>query len=133
MEKNKRAKKISTGWTIFSYAFLVLFTLITLMPMVWMFYSSFKLNGEILIHPIALPKEPTMANYIKAFEYGNIFNAFSNSLFYSLVSTSLVVLLSLAAGFALTKFGYRSCRIYMALFTLGLLITVNSVITPLFL
>mgnify|MGYP002515611733 FL=1 len=132
MEKNKRAKKISTGWTIFSYAFLVLFTLITLMPMVWMFYSSFKLNGEILIHPIALPKEPTMANYIKAFEYGNIFNAFSNSLFYSLVSTSLVVLLSLAAGFALTKFGYRSCRIYMALFTLGLLITVNSVITPLF-
>ena len=132
MKKSKRAKKISTPWTLFSYAFLILFTLVTLVPIIWMFYSSFKLNGEILIHPIAFPKVPTLANYQKAFEYGNILNAFKNSLLYSLISTASVVFLSIAAGFALTKFNFKSSSIYMSLFTLGLLITVNSVITPLF-
>jgi raffinose/stachyose/melibiose transport system permease protein len=48
------------------------------------------------------------------------------------VSTVSTVLLALAAGFALTKFGYRSSSVYFGIFTLGLLITVNSVITPLF-
>lgn len=131
-KKTQRDKRISTGWTIFSYAFLILFTLVTLVPIVWMSYSSFKLNGDILLDPMGLPKNPTLANYQKAFKYGNIFNAFKNSLIYTLVATSLTVLLSLSAGFALTKFGKKSSKFYSALFTLGLLITVNSVITPLF-
>jgi raffinose/stachyose/melibiose transport system permease protein len=129
---NLRTKRISSGWTVFSYAFLILFSVVTLVPMVWMLYSSFKLNGEILLYPMSLPKEPTLANYRKAFEFGNMFNAFFNSLFYSLISTASTVLLSLCAGFALTKFGYRSSKVYSGFFTLGLLITVNSVITPLF-
>jgi len=108
-----RTSVISTGWTLFAYAFLILFTLITVMPILWMAYSSFK--------PIR-----------KAFQYGNIIVAFLNSVFYSAVSTTVTVLLALMAGFALTKFSYKSAKIYFGLFTLGLLITVNSVITPLF-
>lgn len=127
-----RSQKISKGWTVFSYCFLILFTLVTLIPMVWMFYSSFKLNGEILLYPMSLPKKWTTANYEKAFEYGNIFNAFGNSLFYSITATVCTVILSLCAGFALTKFGKKSASVYTGLFSLGLLITVNSVITPLF-
>ncbi len=130
--KGLRTKKISRGWTVFSYVFLFLFTMITLVPMIWMFYSSFKLNGEILVYPMSLPKAPTLANYRRAFEFGNMFNAFFNSVFYSLTATTATVLLALCAGFALTKFGYRSSKVYSAFFTLGLLITVNSVITPLF-
>ncbi len=132
MHTTQRSKKISTGWAVFAYIFLILFTLITLVPMVWMFYSSFKLNGEILMHPMGWPKAPTWANYEKAFEFGNMFNAFFNSLFYSVTATTATVLLSLCAGFALTKFGYRSSKVYTGFFTVGLLITVNSVITPLF-
>lgn len=129
---NNREKKISRRMTVFSYVFLILFTLITLVPIVWMTYSSFKLMGEINMHPIALPKAPTWANYVKAFAYGNMGVAFRNSVLYSLVATTSTVLLSLAAGFALTKFRFRSAKVYSAVFTMGLLITVNSVITPLF-
>lgn len=127
-----RTRKISTGWSVFAYAFLILFTLITLVPLVWMTYSSFKPMGEIMMKPWAFPSEPTLDNYVKAFRFGNIPNAFRNSLLYAGVSTVCTVLFALAAGFALTKFKYRSSRIYYALFTMGLLITVNSVITPLF-
>jgi raffinose/stachyose/melibiose transport system permease protein len=130
--KTTRDKKISNGMVVFSYAFLILFTLLTLLPIIWMTYSSFKPMGEIMLHPMRFPIKPTLANYHKAFEFGNIGVAFLNSVLYSFISTIGTVLLALAAGFALTKFGFRSAKTYMALFTLGLLITVNSVITPLF-
>ncbi|MFA6776092.1 MAG: carbohydrate ABC transporter permease [Sphaerochaetaceae bacterium] len=130
--KQSREKKISNGAVVFSYLFLILFTLLTLLPVIWMTYSSFKPMGEIMMHPMRWPSNPSLANYKKAFEFGHISIAFLNSVLYSVIATGGTVLLALAAGFALTKFGFKSAKIYMAFFTLGLLITVNSVITPLF-
>lgn len=127
-----RERKISKPAIIFSYIFLIFFTFITIFPIIWMTYSSFKPMGEIMVYPLGLPKSPTWMNYKKCFEYGNMDFAFLNSVIYSGISTFLTVLLSLQAGYALTKFGYKSRKVYSALFTLGLLITVNSVITPLF-
>jgi raffinose/stachyose/melibiose transport system permease protein len=129
---SERTQTISKSWTIVSYILLILFTLITILPVVWMLYSSFKPMGEIMLHPLRLPAAPTWENYQKAFKYGNLIVSFLNSVFYSGVSTFSTVLLALAAGFALTKFGYKSSGVYFGIFTLGLLITVNSVITPLF-
>ncbi|MBI9101216.1 MAG: carbohydrate ABC transporter permease [Spirochaetales bacterium] len=119
-------------WRLFAYIFLILFTFITLAPLVWMFYSSFKLQGEIMLYPMSLPKVPTVKNYLDAWSIGNMGMAGLNSLVYTFVSTLLTVFLALAAGFSLTKFGYKSSKVFSALFTLGLLITVNSIITPLF-
>jgi raffinose/stachyose/melibiose transport system permease protein len=130
--KQSREKKISNGAVVFSYLFLILFTLLTLLPVIWMTYSSFKPMGEIMMHPMRWPSNPSLANYKKAFEFGHIGTAFLNSVLYSVIATGGTVLLALAAGFALTKFGFKSAKVYMAFFTLGLLITVNSVITPLF-
>lgn len=124
--------RIGKGWQIAIYLFLVLFTLITLAPLVWMLYSSFKLQGEIMLHPLGLPKEPTIKNYADAWRLGNMGMSAMNSLIYTGAGTSVTVLLSLAAGFSLTKFGYRSAKVYYSIFTMGLLITVNSVIAPLF-
>ncbi|MBK5201372.1 MAG: carbohydrate ABC transporter permease [Spirochaetaceae bacterium] len=132
MSKKNRDTKISNGTTVFSYTFLIMFTIITVFPIIWMTYSSFKLMGDIMINPLSLPSHPTLANYLKCFKYGNMGFAFFNSVIYSGISTLFIVILSLQAGFALTKFGYKSAKVFGALFTLGLLITVNSVITPLF-
>ena len=132
MSKLSREKKTSTGTVVVSYVFLIMFTFITVFPILWMTYSSFKTMGDIMLDPLGLPMHPTLENYIKCFKYGNMGYAFLNSVIYSGVSTLFTVLLSLQAGFALTKFPYKSTKVFGALFTLGLLITVNSVITPLF-
>lgn len=129
---SKRTKNISTGWTVTSYALLIIFSLITILPVAWMVYSSFKPMGEIMLHPLRLPTQPSWDNYRKAFKYGNVIVSFLNSLFYSGVSTFSTIFLALAAAFALSKFSYKGSKVYYGLFTLGLLITVNSVITPLF-
>ncbi|PIE03658.1 MAG: sugar ABC transporter permease, partial [Spirochaetales bacterium] len=115
-----------------SYIFLVLFTLITLMPLLWMLMSSFKLQGEIMMRPMGFPQNPTLHNYRQAWKLGHMGQAFMNSLIYSGIGTFGTVYLALAASFALVKFGYRSSRTFYSIFTLGLLITVNSVIAPLF-
>lgn len=123
---------ISTGWRIFAYIFLIGFTLVTLLPLVWMLYSSFKLQGEIMLHPLRLPMEPTLKNYKDAWHIGSMGIAAVNSFLYTGVGTFCTVLFALGAGFAITKFGYSSSKVYYGVFTLGLLITVNSVIAPLF-
>jgi len=125
-------ERISPGARILAYAFLLMFTFITLMPLVWLFYSSFKLQGEIMISPFSLPEDPTVQNYRDAWRLGNMGMAGFNSIYYTSIATFLTIMLSLSAGFALTKFGYRSAKVYYSIFTLGLLITVNSVIAPLF-
>ncbi|MFA7109696.1 MAG: carbohydrate ABC transporter permease [Sphaerochaetaceae bacterium] len=124
--------KVSLKTRIISYIILILFTVITIFPFIWMTYSSFKLKGAISMDPLGLPKNPTLANYQKAFKFGHMGISFLNSLIYSSISTAGAVMLSVSIGFALTKFKYRSAKIFMGFFTMGLLITVNSVITPLF-
>ncbi len=114
------------------YLLLIGFVLLTLLPLVWMFYSSFKLQGEIMLSPLGLPENPTLKNYKDAWTIGNMGISILNSIVYTMVGTGGTVILSLAAGFALTKFNYKSAKVYYSIFTLGLLITVNSVIAPLF-
>ena len=115
-----------------AYAFLIAFTLVTLLPLFWMLVSSFKLQGEIMLRPLAFPREPTLRNYREAWEIGNMGRAFLNSLVYSFIGTFGTLCLALAASFALTKFGYRNAKFFYSIFTLGLLITINSVVAPLF-
>lgn len=125
-------KRINPGSKVLAYTFLLAFTFITLMPLIWLLYSSFKLQGEIMLFPFGLPKKPTIENYQAAWKLGNMGMAAFNSIFYTTVATVITILLSLSIGFALTKFGFKSAKVYYSIFTLGLLITVNSVIAPLF-
>ncbi len=124
--------EISRSWKIFAYMLLALFTVVTLFPLIWMGYSSFKLQGEIMLTPLSLPKEPTWRNYQEAWRIGNMGRAFVNSIIYSSIGTAVTVLFAMAGSFALIKFPYRSKKVWFSLFTLGLLVTVNSVIAPLF-
>lgn len=130
--KRMQRSEISPAVRIGAYAFLMLFVFITVIPLLWMLYSSFKLQGEIMMRPLGLPLEPTFKNYIDAWTYGNMGIAAYNSLFYTALATAATVLLSAGIGFGLTKFKIRVAPFIYSLFVLGLLITVNSVITPLF-
>lgn len=124
--------RIAPGWRVVAYAFLGFFTLLTLLPLAWMFFSSFKTQGDIMIRPLAFPLSPTLENYFLAWELGSMGRSFISSIIYTGVGTVGTVGLSMAAGFALTKFGYKSSRFYFSFFMLGLLITVNAVIAPLY-
>jgi raffinose/stachyose/melibiose transport system permease protein len=113
---------------------MLAFTVLTVFPLAWLFYSSFKPHAEIMLHPLGLPRAPSLNNYIRAFTMGSLGISLVNSFIYTISATLITLFLSLAAAFGITKFNYKkSAAFFTAMFALGLMIAVHAVIIPLFL
>lgn len=124
--------KAPVSWRISAYVIMVLFTVLTVFPLVWLGYSSLKSNMEIMQNPLALPHSPSLNNYSRAWEMANLGQALLNSAFYTVSATVITVLAALAASFGLTKFPFKGRNFFIAAFALGLMLTVHAVIIPLF-
>lgn len=73
-------------------------------------------------------------NYTSAFIRGGLGLKFINSIIYASVSTFAIVIFGLMMSFALSKMQFKKIsKVIMALIGLGYLISINSVIIPLFL
>jgi raffinose/stachyose/melibiose transport system permease protein len=125
-------RRVSGVWAVVAYAMLGFFTLLSVGPLVWLLYSSFKPTAEIALSAVSLPKLWTLANYAKAWKLGALGMAILNSVIYTGVATTVTAALALAAGFGFAKFEYRVAKTLYALFIAGLLITVHAVVVPLF-
>jgi raffinose/stachyose/melibiose transport system permease protein len=128
--QNKSAEMVKR---MFAYLIMLLFTVLTIGPLVWLFYSSFKPHAEIARNPLALPVQPTLDNFRIAWTEGRLGLYFLNSIFYSSVATGLTVVLALAAAFGFAKLPSRIGKWLHHAFVLGMLITVHSTLVPLFL
>ena len=75
-------------------------------PFLWMFHLSFKTNKQIFTFPPALFFEPTLLNYTTLFD--DVFTqGFINSLFTSVVSTLVALVVGVPAAFALSRANYK--------------------------
>lgn len=78
--------------------------------------------------------ETVFWNFTSAWSRGSLGMGFLNSIIYTVVSTSLVVILGLMLGYGTTKFKYTKIAAVVAgLIGLGYLLDVNQLIVPLFL
>jgi raffinose/stachyose/melibiose transport system permease protein len=134
METVSLAQRAPLSWRISANILMILFAVLTVFPLVWLGYSSLKPHAEIVLHPLALPEQPTFNNFERAWRIGGLGPALANSAIYTVVSTAAALFLALAAAFALTKFPYKkSNSFFIGAFALGLMLTVHAVIIPLFL
>jgi raffinose/stachyose/melibiose transport system permease protein len=120
------------AWKAAAYVIMIFFTFVTLGPLVWLFYSSFKPHTEIVRNSFSLPRALYLKNYAEAWRLAHLGILILNSIFYSTVTTLMVTLLALATGYGFAKFRYRVSRVFFYFYTLGLLIVVHSVLVPLF-
>lgn len=132
MSRTKTMIKTKTRWNALAYLVMILFTLLTITPILWMILSSFKPHSEIIRNPLAPPTSLYMQNFVLSWVQGHLGVYFLNSIIYSMISTILTVIFAMGSGYALSKFRYRFSKVIYMLYTLGLLITVHSVIIPLF-
>jgi raffinose/stachyose/melibiose transport system permease protein len=119
-------------WRVFAYSVMAIFTLLTVGPLAWLTYSSFKPHPDIVANMLALPRTFHIENYVRAWTIGKLGGLILNSIFYSAVSTCITVFLALASGYGFAKFGYKISKYFYAFFIMGLLITAHSVLVPLF-
>lgn len=115
------------------YAVLIVIAVIQLFPIYWLALFSLKNNYEIFnLSPLAFPEELRFENYIKVWTEGNIATYFFNSVFYTVVSVVLTILLASMVTFAITRLQWRGSKFVLLLFIVGMMIPIHSTLIPLF-
>jgi raffinose/stachyose/melibiose transport system permease protein len=115
------------------YIVFGIWAIINLFPVYWMFTFSLKNNDEIFGSNVAgLPKKWLWSNYETAIHNGNIGKNFFNSTVIAIVAIAIVMLVSLMATFALTRFIWKARKQMNAFFMLGLTIPIHAAIVPIY-
>ncbi|GAB3939907.1 hypothetical protein GCM10027614_22760 [Micromonospora vulcania] len=92
----------------FSHGFLLIWGLLTVLPLVWMFISSFKTNGEILADPWGLPGALHLDNWTRAWTGAHLGRYFLNSLVVVAGSVSLTMLMGSTAAYVFARYEFRA-------------------------
>ncbi len=127
-----KSLKSKIGLT-FVYILLAIFTILALYPLIWLFINSFKTTTEFQLNKLGLPQEPTFINYKDAWVRGKFPMLIFNSFFYTIVTTVAIVVLSFMAGFAFAKLRSKATPLLHGSFVIGLLMTLQCIMVPLFL
>lgn len=112
---------------------IAILIVIEVAPLLWLLLSSFKADNEFTLKPLwALPAGLDWQNYIDALTTGNIGTYFLNSILAVFPSLALILILGLAAGFALEVMVWRGRNTVLLVFLAGILVPVQIVLLPLF-
>lgn len=120
-------------WKFFAYVIMILFALLAIVPLIWLIINSFKTTVEFRSNMIGLPHTFYPQNYPGAWKVGNFGVLFWNSVLYTMVSVSVAAFLSLLTGFAFAKLTRHSTKTMYSIFSLGILLTTQTLMVPLFL
>ncbi|MFC5452058.1 carbohydrate ABC transporter permease [Paenibacillus aestuarii] len=115
------------------YLVLAVVAVIQIFPLLWLMLFSLKNNEEIFnLAPFAFPERLRWENYEKVWTQGHISAYFFNSVWMTVVSVAVTVLLASFVTFALTRMKWKLQSFILGLFMIGLMIPVHSTLIPLF-
>jgi raffinose/stachyose/melibiose transport system permease protein len=116
------------------YFIMAIFTVMAIYPLFWLVIQSFKTTQEYLTTShLALPKLWFTGNYPYAWTMGKFGILFINSVIYTTITVISVVVLGFMAGFAFAKIRNRLTPLLHGIFIIGILLTLQSIMVPLFL
>ena len=100
-------------------------------PMVWMISASFTPNAEIFSGSL-IPANPTVENYVRAWQAANIGTYFFNTLFVTVGSVVITVIATALMGYVLGRRRVPGKGLLMALMVFTLFIPQGYTIIPVF-
>ncbi|MBX2975594.1 MAG: carbohydrate ABC transporter permease [Ignavibacteriaceae bacterium] len=119
---------------IFIHIFLIITSIITLSPFVWMISASFMADGHANVYPPRFfPDEFTLVQYESLFSRLNVSVNFFNSLLLSLTVTVVSLLFNSLAGYAFAKFKFRMKDKLFNFLLSSMIIPAQVTMLPLFL
>ena len=99
----KRTKRINYH-LLGVYIVLTLYTLYTLYPIFLMLATALKGNLEIMQNPVGLPHQIVLDGFRTLFERENFGQYFLNSIFVSVVSSVILMVISLMLAYVLCRY-----------------------------
>jgi N-acetylglucosamine transport system permease protein len=112
-------------------AFLVVWAIIVILPLLWILMSSVKTNTEIYNHPFGPPGDIRLGVYVEAWQRAHIGTFFVNSLVVVTGGVLLTLLLSSMTAYVLGRYPFRGSRFIYYLYLVGLTFPIFLAIVPL--
>jgi N-acetylglucosamine transport system permease protein len=115
-----------------SHALLSLWSLVVIVPFLWVVLSSFKTTREILASPFSLPAHWSFDNYVHAWTDAGIRDFFLNTVIVVGSALVLVMLLGAMCSYVLARFKFFGARFIYYMMLAGLTFPIFLAIVPLF-
>lgn len=115
------------------YTVLLIFSLISIYPIIWMVLGATKSTSDIFsVPPSFVPGKELFVNLSNLLNRTPIFHALGNSIFISVISTGLTVYFSAMAGYTFAKFEFKFKKIFLTLIVVMMTLPGQVTLIPLF-
>ena len=126
-----RARRLTSR--ILTWVGISLLLIVVLYPQVWLVMGSFKSQNEFFTRPTwALPAHFSLDNYVKALTQAHVGRMYLNSLSVTLPSLFFMLLIGVAAGYALEVLVWRGRQTTLLYFLAGIMVPGQMILVPLF-
>jgi N-acetylglucosamine transport system permease protein len=115
-----------------SHTVLWIWSIVVILPMLWVLLSSFKTTTEIFASPFALPKQWNFNNYVNAWTTSGIGSFFFNTIIVVFGALILTMLFGSMSAYVLARFQFPGSRAIYYLMLAGLTFPIFLAIVPLF-
>ena len=129
MNINRESMPIIWG----SRVMLMILTVVTLFPLLFVFMTSFKSTKQFLMNIWSLPTRIEWFNYTKAIIDGGIGQNFLNSVYVVSFAIFGIVVFASLAGYALAKLNISKPELWMLLILTPTMFPTESIIMPFYL
>lgn len=115
------------------YTLLTLWTIFTFLLIGWVVFASFSTSNEIFSDSMFKFKTGFhFENYSKAWQTQKVSVFFLNSLIYTIISCTLIILIAAPAAYVLSRFKFKGNFLLQNMFAAALGIPIIMIIMPLF-
>lgn len=102
--KGVNRSRADKAFDVMDYVLLTVAFLVVAYPLYFVLIASLSdpiavYEGRVILYPI----KPTLEGYARIFSYESLFTGYKNTLIYTLVGTSINLVLTLTAGYALSR------------------------------
>lgn len=108
---------------MFKHSLMIFLSFVFFVPLFWMLSTSLKAPDELFTQTVQwIPQNPLFENYVRAFQYVDLFRCFKNTLFLCILNVvGVLIASSLAAyAFSILKWKFREIFFYITLSTMML-------------
>jgi alpha-1,4-digalacturonate transport system permease protein len=129
----RQGRELPTLGDVFTYLCLILGTFLMFAPVVWMAISAFKPAGELYkLPPTFFPENFTITNFTEALELFPFGVYLRNSVFVTLTSTVLTLVINSMAAFALSKYKFHGRNAIFMIILSTLVIPLSVIMIPVY-
>ena len=116
-----RKKKVTIG-SVFRWAILLFFLVITIYPVIWMIFGSLKTTGDFYTNIWGIPDTFHISNYIEAWERGGLGRKYLNSILVTGLFLLIIIPVNCCAAYVLARVRFKGRKLIYMFLLVGMMI-----------